>query len=277
MRLLLVLCGFAWSGCTCTLPESVPMKVSLSMLPTANRPPLSRHETMEQRFIGAEVVSDGKVLTTIELSNNVLLVGPYTATRAEAVVSQKAHYALRVKGLCGAHELPLTGPPSSWQAMDEKALAGVLERGHDVPLFFDVASGDSVVVFVDAGDAPAGKVTINDTELTPTKPGFAVGVDLWLSGCPLPLEVKVDGEVVGQITGNEPAVLISTKPELCHEMGAVLYGDQSQPPFDRFVTRGRGVFSLPMSPDHFLEFAPSSVKTSGKGATVTQLVRVGCR
>jgi hypothetical protein len=250
------------------------MKVSLKVVAVPNGQGSGEDKVMLERFVGAEVVSNGKVLTTIALRSNILLEGTYTATRAEAVASQKASYTLRVKGTCGAHELPLGPPPPLWQAMDEKELARVLKEGHDVPLFLEVPGGAGVTVFVDS--EPGAKVTIGEAELAPGKPGLEAGRDLWLSGCKLPLEVKVDGEVIGKLEGQEPAVFVSAKAEVCHEMGAVLYGDQGQPPFKRFVTRGRGVFALPMSPSHFLEFAPSTVRSSSKGTWVSQLVKVPC-
>lgn len=252
------------------------MKVSLKVVSAANGSDPAQDKGMREALVGAEVVSNGKVLTTIKLESNVLLEGAYTATRAEAIASQKATYTLRLKGTCGAHELPLAPPPPHWQAMDEKELARVLKEGHDVPLFLDVTPGASVMVFVDAGDQPSGKASVGEVELAPGIPGLEAGRQLSLSGCKLPLEVKLDGETIGKIDGTEPAVFVSTKSEQCHEMGAVLYGDQTQPPFNRFVTRGRGVFPLPMEPSYFLEFAPSSVKSSSKGTWVTQLVRVTC-
>jgi hypothetical protein len=274
MRFLLVLSLLAWSGCA-KLPESVPMTASVKLEGGPNAMYPDQVKAVSERFVGAEVVSNGKVLTKLEL-NGLMLEGKFTLPRAEAIGSQKAPYTLRVRGTCGAHELQMSPPNALWQGMPEKELARVLKEGGDVPIYLGVPSAAVVTVFLDAGDAPAGKVTLGETEIAPSKQGVETGQLLSLSGCKLPVDVKLDGETIGQLDGKAPAVLISTQAGQCHEVGAVLYGDQKEPPFPRFVTRGRGVFALPRAPEHFLEFAPTTVQSASKGTWVTQLVRVNC-
>ena len=261
---LLLLAG----GCH-RLPETIPYEASVSVKGGGNERSSGGYHSEE--LAGFDLKLDGKPVAKL-VKDSIFVKARWTGPKAGYRAHLDGKYSVTIPGLCGPVELALEGPPPLWKNMKEREVAkSIKSRDGRLFIYLDAKPPTKKEIYVDWGNA-SGPRTIGGTMLEPGKRKTLLAVD----GCTSAPKVVFDGKPIGEIDLAAKAILITLQPNACHVLQQIGYGTAKATKPSVFFP-ATPVQAVNEIPDYALEFGPSSFKLTGKGTTITELVRSRCR
>ncbi len=264
---------FLQIGCTKAEPGSYPYQFRLDL-------------PLDNAFIsnGASLVVQGKVVGSFEGGRAVTLDLP----KETQVNSSSFQAAVRYDSSCGPLDIPLRSKMD--QSTERSRRESIHKHGGSGPIDVDVEATSTppqTVLLVDnRNGSKAAKVSVGSLTQDVAARGMWRG-PIRLGSCPNALEVKVDGNVVGNATAAptpklDGGTLVDVVGGTCYTNTAVWYtvdpkaarGSTARPPQIKFG--GARVYKVEPLPGHFLDPAPSTIRTAAVAAETYELLQVPC-
>ena len=253
------------------LPETIQYEASVSVYVAGTQRGSGIGGYHVDEVDGFDLKLDGKPVGKLvkdTVSVKALWKGPKASYRAHL----DGKYSVTVPGLCGPVEVALEGPPPIWKNMKESEVAkSIKSRDGHLMIYLDAKLPAKKEIYVDWENA-TGTLTIGGTTMERGKKKTLLAVD----GCKGPPQVVFDGKPIGEIDLSAKAILVTLQPNVCHVLQEVGYGNAKATRAPTFFPP-RPVQPVSEIPEYALEFGPSSFKLTGKGTTITELVRSRCR
>lgn len=219
---------------------------------------------------GLEVVHDGKPMATLTLgSSTVSVEGNFTAPKDDVRGLLGGSWALRRQGACGPEDQALGLPPDMWRNMSEGDLAKRTKSDGALPIYLSMSAAPVPKVVVDWQGATS--ITLGSRVLAKGKKAWR---ELPTDACAAAPPIVIDGKQVGVLSTRALIQVVVPDAGACYVWQDVAYGTAQSGRHK--LLRGEHVYVIDELPDYLFERAPNEARTTAKGTTRTELVRVPC-